>query len=241
MEKKHLLHVKITNEYGGKLLNWAVRKTGNRADGEDLAQEVFLQVFLAIEKQDHIEKPEHFIWKVARYVWCKRVREMTKHSASELSETLPDGADGATDYAENEAFQNELSRMRRALADLSRLQREMMILHYLDGFSVREVAARLGATESAVTWQLFDARKQIREELNLKDENACLYRPGKLDIGYSGEAPAYPDTQKVRDSLIRQNLCLLCHSEGKTIDELADATGIPKPFLEYDLDWACRT
>ncbi len=234
---KQSLYAQITNDYSEKILNWAVKKAGNRADGEDLAQEVFLQVFLAVERHEHIEKPEHFVWKVARYVWCNRLRKLIKHSTSELSESFPDGKDFVNDYTENEALQAELARMRRGLADLSRLQREMMILHYLDGLSVRELAIRLGTTESAVTWHLFDARKQIREDMSMKDEKSTQYCPGKLSIGYSGVAPAYPDTAKVSDSLIRQNLCLLCHSEGKTIDELAEVTGIPKPFLEHDLDW----
>lgn len=231
------LYTKITDTYAEKILNWAVKKTGNRSDGEDLAQEVFLQVFLASSKQRYIEKLEHFVWKVARYVWCNRLRELTTHRTSELPETLPDGTDFVHNYAENEALQSELARMRRGLADLSRLQREVMILHYLNGLSVRDVAVRLGTTESAVTWHLFDARKQVREDLSVKDDKTTLYCPGRLSIGYAGEAPAYPDTKKVSDSLIRQNLCLLCHSEGKTVNELAEATGIPKPFLEYDLDW----
>ncbi len=227
----------LANDYAEKILNWAVKKTGNRESGEDLAQEVLLQVFTAASKQQHIEKPEHFLWKVAHYVWCNRLRALTKHGADELSEVLPDGTDFAADYAESEAKRAALSHMRRAIADLSRMQREMMLLHYLDGLPVREVAARLGTTESAVTWHLFNSRKQVREDISMREDNTTIYRPGKLSISYSGEAPAYPDTQKVSDSLIRQNLCLLCHSGGKTIDELAEATGVPKPFLEYDLDW----
>ena len=35
----HALYAEITSTYAEKILNWAVRKTGCRADGEDLAQE----------------------------------------------------------------------------------------------------------------------------------------------------------------------------------------------------------
>ena len=38
----HALYTEITSTYAEKILNWAVRKTGCRADGEDLAQEVLL-------------------------------------------------------------------------------------------------------------------------------------------------------------------------------------------------------
>lgn len=237
MVDKQSLYAQITNSFSEKLLNWAIKKTGSRAEGEDLAQEVFLQIFQAVVRHEHIEKLEHFVWKVARYVWCNRLRELVKYSSSELNESFSDYRDFVQDYSENDALQLELTLMRRGLADLSKIQREVMIHHYLDGLSVREVAQGLGTTESAVTWHLFDARKRIREDISMPKEKSTIYRPGKLGIGCSGEAPKYPDTEKVKDSLSRQNICLLCHTDGKTLDELSEIMGIPKPFLEYDLDW----
>lgn len=237
MENEALLS-KITDEYSAKLLNWAIRKTGSRPDGEELAQEVLLQVFMAASRQK-IDKLENFIWKLAHYVWCNHLRQLKRNQAFEISEVIPDDTDFTKDYIEKEALEIQLAVMRRKISDLSRLQREVTILHYLDGLSVKEIAVKLGLSESTVTWHLFDARNRMRKELleTMKEEKSVIYRPGKLFLGYSGEAPAYPDTQKINDSLIRQNLCLLCHSDGKTIDELSEATGIPKTFLEYDLDW----
>jgi DNA-directed RNA polymerase specialized sigma24 family protein len=55
------LYTKITEEYSAKLLHWAIKKTGSRLDGEDLAQEVLLQVFLVVAKQEKIDKLENFV------------------------------------------------------------------------------------------------------------------------------------------------------------------------------------
>lgn len=230
------IFARITDEYAEKILNWALRKTGNRPDGEDLAQEIMLQVLSAVSKH-RIEKLENFIWKTARYVWCNHLRALKRRSASELCDVLPDGADLAGDYAEKDALETELSLMRRRISELSRTQREIVILHYLDGISAKEIALRLNLSENAVNWHLFDSRNRIRKEFYAMDEKSAVYRPGKLRLTCAGEAPAYPDTEKVNDSLIRQNICLLCRPDGKTADELARATGIPKPYLEYDLDW----
>ena len=242
----HELYIKITDEYSAPILNWAIKKTGSRSAGEDLAQEVFLQVFIAAKKQDQIEKLENFIWKVAHFTWCNYTRTLVRNFAAELSETLPDGADFTLDYAENDALATELSRMRRKIADLSKLQRKVVVLHYLDGLPVREVAAQLNITETAAAWHLFDARKKVKKELEtMKNESTYVYSPGKMSVkasagmnlSDSGGVPKNPDTDKINDSLIRQNLCLLCRGNGKTIDELVEITGVPKPYLEYDLDW----
>ena len=240
------LYSKITDEYSAKILNWAVKKTGNRPDGEDLAQEVLMQVFIAVSKQEKIEKLENFIWKTAYFTWCSYARMLVRRNACELSETLPDGIDFAQDYAENDAMKIELSRMRRKIADLSKLQREAVILHYLDDLPVKDVAERLKITETAAAWHLFEARKKVKKELEtMKNENSYVYSPGKMkvsprkgmNVNASGDVPQTPDTDKINDSLIRQNLCLLCSKEGKTIDELAELTGVSKLYLEYDLDW----
>ena len=232
------IYSKITDEFSAKILNWAVKKTGNRADGEDLAQEVLVQVFIAVSKQERIEKLENFIWKVAHFTWCRHARTLVRRNACELSETLPDNADFAQDYANSDALKTELSHMRRKIAGLSKLQREAVILHYLDGLPVRRVAARLNIAETAAAWHLFEARKKIKKELEtMKNEKSYVYSPGKLKIFPSGDAPQNPDTDKINDSLIRQNLCLLCRGNGKTVDELAELTGVSKPYLEYDIDW----
>lgn len=239
--EKQKLYVKITDEYSANILNWAIKKTGSRTDGEDLAQGVLLQIFNAVSKQERIEKLDHFIWKVAHYVWCNHVRELSKSNLEMLDEVISDGTDFSIDFAENESLNIELARMRRKIASLSYVKREAMILHYLDGFPVAEVAKRLGTTESTITWHLFDARKKMKKELDcMKDDNSYVYRPGKLSLGGSGMIPVNPDTNRVNESLIKQNLCLLCYKDSKTIDELTDLAGIPKPYLEFDLDWLVR-
>lgn len=132
--------------------------------------------------------------------------------------------------------------MRHEILNLSFLQREAMILHYLEGLSIAETAKKLGTTESAVTWHLFDARKKVKREIENMSipETDYVYRPGSLGVGISGDGGPNPDTKRINDSLIRQNLCLLCYREAKSIDELISLTGIPRPYLEYDLDWLVK-
>ena len=115
-----------------------------------------------------------------------------------------------------------------------------MVLHYIDGLSISKVARRLGTTESAVKWHLFDARNRMRKELSdMEMETSFVYHPGRLIAAMSGEGEC-TDVTRLNESLIRQNLCLLCYREGKTIEDLVKQTGIPRPYLEFDLDWLVR-
>lgn len=72
------LYSKISDDYSSKILNWAVKKAGSRPDGEDLANEVIYQIFVAASKEKNIAKLDNFIWKVAHFVWCNNLRTITK-------------------------------------------------------------------------------------------------------------------------------------------------------------------
>jgi RNA polymerase sigma factor (sigma-70 family) len=232
----------ITNEYSAKILNWAIKRTGNRQDGEDLAQEVLLQIFTAVIREKQVRELENFIWKVAHFVWCNKIRSLNKYKKNTLlDESEWDGSDFVKDFIDKDAIAFELNLMRRKIADLSFIQREAMILHYLDGLSILEVSKKLNTTESTIKWHLFDARKKVKKELkNMKDDNSYVYRPGRLSLGISGFPGPNPDTAKVNENLVKQNICLLCYQKSKTIDEISELTGIPKPYLEYDIYWLVK-
>jgi len=230
------------------LLNWAIKKTGNRADGEDLAQEVLCQIlsFVKDRKEEEIEKLDNLIWKIAHYTWCNRIRKYKKES-NIISLDNPNGSyiniieerDYINEIAENEALKEELANLRRKISDLSKTQREIIIAHYLESLSVSDIALKFNINKSAVKWHLFDARKKIKERFYINmDNNLNMLKPGRLFLGCNGNTGPDPDTKRVNDSLIRQNICLLCYGDnGKTIGELTEMTGIPKPYLEFDLDW----
>jgi len=75
MDNQNGLFEKISDDYYMLLLNWAYKKTGNRSDAEDLAQEVLTQVFCSAQKERHIEKLDNFIWKIAHFVWCNYLKK----------------------------------------------------------------------------------------------------------------------------------------------------------------------
>lgn len=67
-------------------------------------------------------------------------------------------ADEAADEDGGDA--ERLAEILRRVAFLTRAYREVMVLYYLDGFSVAEIAARQRIGESAVRQRLFAARKE---------------------------------------------------------------------------------
>ena len=231
----------MVDRYASPLLSWAYRKTGSSLEAQDLSQEVLLQVTAAVRRETDrgraVEQPEHLLWKVAHYVWCRRCRrEKTSVGCLPLDETLlPDPEDFAASLADDEETRQRLSRLRERLSRLDGTRREVMIAHYLENEPVKALAQRLAFSESQIKWILFDTRKRLKKELTQMEPSAYVYRPHTLSMAQSGRPVPSSDIRYIQDSLARQNICIACYREALTPEELSRKLGLPRPYVDADL------
>ncbi len=245
MQVKNQLFEEITKEYSLQILKWAYKKCGDSDRAEELTQEVMVQIFSAIQKSTaegkRIEQVEHFVWKIARYVWCHSLRKNTRYVMCPLQEDLRDDSDFAGDLAEREEREQMIVQLRKQVSRLNYLQREILVSFYIDELPQKKIAEKLGISESAVKWHLHDTRqklkKEMAEDMKHQNEQKFVYRPRKLSMAINGEMPPKADIGPLEDSMVRQNLCVACYEEPKTLDELTELLGIPKAYLEFDLQW----
>ena len=111
---------------------------------EDLTQETFLASVSELKKGRRPNEPVPWIFGIARHKLLDhyRRRERTEHPIDphlELDELRPDESVDAT-----------RERTVAALDAVPGTQRSALVLHYLDGFSMREIAALLDKSEKAV-------------------------------------------------------------------------------------------
>lgn len=247
MGKFYKISNHIAKEYSLSLLNWAYRKLGDRSKAEDLAQEALLQIFAAVKKAcdegKMIESEERLVWKIAHYVWCHYLRQKTYLDKLVFMEApeVEDESDFVREFADAQEREELKCALRKYIARLDFLQREILISFYLDHCLQSEIAERLKISVGMVKWHLFETRKKLRKELEFvmetgKDQD-YVYRPRRLKMGICGQAVAQLDTEKIKESLIRQNICIACYEEPKNLDEMAGMLGIPKAYLEFDLRW----
>ena len=225
-------------EYSLSLLRWARGKTGDHAAAEDLAQEVWLQFFSAARREADadrpVARPEHLLWKVARFVWLKSLR---RKEALPLSEDTPDPGDFPARLADAQEEARLRAWLHQKIVNLNRLQREIFILYYVERVPQKEIARRLGVNESTLRWHLSDTRRKIKEEADHMTNAEFVYRPRKLHLGINGQAVAQMDVIRINDNLLMQNILLACYDEGRTAVELAEMLGVARPYIEHDIDW----
>lgn len=220
------------------LLRWAYGKTGSRSAAEDLAQEIWMQLYQSMQTGTAIQQPERYLWKIARYVWCRHLRSTVYCAAFEpledhsLAAEEPDPAHQHAEEAEKAYF---VQKMRKKLMELNRYQREIMIRYYIEGQPQKTIAQDLGISVSTVKWHLFDTRQRLKEEL--MESNEFVYRPRKLVLSISGRVADFDTNNGIQSSLSRQNICLSCYRKGQSTADLSSLLGIPQAYVENDVQW----
>lgn len=223
-------------EWAARVLRWARGKTRTAQEAEDLAQSVLMEWLRAVQAQEErgacVAEPEHLLWRIARFVWCKSLRPGTYYRCEPLSEKLSAGETPEESAERQDEQRRQTAFVRRQIMRLSRIQRETLVWYYLENRTTADIARRLRVSENTVRWQLSDSRKKIREADGKMTSTEFVYCPKKLHVAINGEA--YDDrlTREVLDNLLHQNILLRCYAQGQTAQELCDELGVARPYIE---------
>ena len=140
----------------------ALSVTGRHEDAEDAAQESFL---VALDRLDECRSPERFggwLMTIVR----NRSKNLVRRESLRETDELPPGARSRIPTPDRTAEASELREMlRKALHELPEVQRQVVLLHDLEGWKHREIAERLDLPCGTVRSHLHFARKALRAAL----------------------------------------------------------------------------
>jgi RNA polymerase sigma-70 factor (ECF subfamily) len=146
------------------VLRIALDVLANRAEAEDLAQEVFVEAWRRREQFDPSRGSEwSWLRAIARSRALDRLRACQRRR--ELEAEAPSPAPGARIEGESEDVRTLLSR-------LSNRERATLSLAYMDGLTHREISERTGEPLGTV-------KTRIRSALARRSQRARRRRPGR--------------------------------------------------------------
>jgi RNA polymerase sigma factor (sigma-70 family) len=133
-----------------------VARMVGREEAEDVVQEALLHAYLGLSR---LREPARFTsWLCAIAVNLAKMRLRSRGRRPELL--------GLRDNAGAPAEDRELLELvRDAVELLPGGQRDVVLMHYVDGLSCAEIASVLGSSPGAVRARLHRARAQLRTEL----------------------------------------------------------------------------
>ena len=147
---------RIMESYGDMLYRICLIMLKNETDAEDAVQESFIAY---MKKTPQFQSDEHekaWLIRVATNK-CRDIMRFRKKNKTVSDELL-----------ENYMSDEESTEVVEALMLLPEKIRIVMLLHYVEGYKVEEIAKIIGKTQSAVKMRLAKGRK-LFEEIYRKD------------------------------------------------------------------------
>jgi RNA polymerase sigma-70 factor, ECF subfamily len=150
------------------------------ADAEDVCQDAFTAVLARLEECQPAEKFRAWLLRSVRnraisFRRWQRVRAAAVLGTGPGEFDLPTTLESPLAAAERADLR---ARLTDALATLSDAQRTVVLLHDVEGWGHREIAAVLGVAEGTSRATLFAARRRLRAELGETLDRVPLRRAG---------------------------------------------------------------
>ena len=156
----------------GDVFKLAVRLTGNETDADDVVQDTYVRAFRGLRRFRGDAQFSTWLYRIASNCASSFTARRSRQRCDSLSEA---GELIQTNPDQDPTLQAEASTLRqtieRALEQLPQRLRAVVVLKHLDDLSHREIAERLGISESATKVRLHRARNTLRRILPLSAEH----------------------------------------------------------------------
>ncbi|MGB7767783.1 MAG: sigma-70 family RNA polymerase sigma factor [Verrucomicrobiia bacterium] len=164
----------LVEKYKQPVMNLVYRTLHDEAEAEDLAQNVFLQVYKSAQRYESRAKFSTWLFTIARNLCLNEIRRRSRHPADSLEEAHAEHEDQPRQQFEDKTnmappdklLHGELAqKIEEALAGLPENQRTAILLCRQEELSYEEIAEILGCSLSATKSLIHRGRETLKEKL----------------------------------------------------------------------------
>ncbi len=142
---------RVMHTYGNMLFRLCLITLGNASDAEDAVQETLIKYMQKAPDFKEVEHEKAWLLKVAANT-CKDIhRFRSRHQMVDIEEI------------KEFAMENSDSGILEALMTLPEKFRTVLVLYYVEEYSIEEIAGVIGRTASAVKMRLQKGRRLLEE------------------------------------------------------------------------------
>jgi RNA polymerase sigma-70 factor (ECF subfamily) len=177
----------LVEKYQQPVLNFLMRSLQDEAEAEDLAQNVFVQVWKSARRYRRTARFSTWLFTIARNLCLNELRRRARHpaapleaAASETETPLPQRLEDRQTATPPEALLREelFQKVEAALAELPETQRAALLLCREEEFSYEDIAAILGCSLSATKSLIHRGRETLKQKLKPYLRTGEWKRPG---------------------------------------------------------------
>ena len=159
--------------FQGEIFRMVYYRTRSTMDAEDLTQDIFVQAFKNLYTLKATERFRSWLFKIA----VNRVRDFIRKKRFRALFSTLDDDNVAEPYEEIRDRPEALDKLMvqdfwkqvgSFLDKLSRMEKEVFILRFMDHLSIKEISQSLGKSESTVKTHLYRSIQKFRGEHSIR-------------------------------------------------------------------------
>lgn len=160
--QKEMEFIAIYDEYADAIYRYCLINLHDKDMAKDITQETFIKAWKYMQAKSEIKHIKAFLYKIAKNLIIDNFRKKKTVSLDELNEA---GFEvGALD--ENKIDQEiEGKSIMNALEKIAEKYREVLILRYVQDYSLAEIGGIMNKSENNVSVMLHRALKQVKNIL----------------------------------------------------------------------------
>jgi len=165
MNKEQRKFTKIYDKYVESIYRFVFIKVSSSQIAEDITSEVFLKSWEKFkQKQDSIENPRAYLYRVARNRVIDFYRERGQTTIISIEqENIVLKSD--EDLEKKQETEMNLEKIQKALTKLNPDYQDVIILRHIDGLPIKDIAKILDKSNGATRVMIHRAMEQLRERV----------------------------------------------------------------------------
>ena len=142
------------------LLYYATSLTGNKDDGLDVLQDVWIRVLRRIGELREPAALRAWLYRITHGVAVDRIRRSRTRERAEEDQYAEFDESEEPSFAEEDA-----AAIHAALGEIGLKHREVLVLHFLQDLSMADIGQIVGCSEGTVRSRIFYGKKAMKEIL----------------------------------------------------------------------------
>lgn len=151
----------LYKRYSSKVYSKCISLLKNEAMAQDATQEIFTKIYLNLAKFSERSKFSTWIYSIT-YNYCIDYIRKKKKEKKLFSSEIEDPPEQIEEVEDAELLEMEVSRLKRVLENIPEGDKAILLMKYQEEMSIKEIAAALNKTESAVKMRIKRAKHKTQ-------------------------------------------------------------------------------
>lgn len=226
---------KIVTEYLTKLYGFVIKKSFSYDEAEELCSDIISELYPSLLKADEIHNMDGYIWRISEHVYSKYVSSKKRHQGISIDEMEI----SFMDNYEFEETEEEMLRLRREIAFLTKTRRKIVFSYYYENKGIPVIAKEINTPEGTVKWHLSKARNEMKEGFTMERKIGKLgMKPIEATcFGHSGNPGTNGGPEYYLKDSLNLNIVYSVYHNPKTKEEIAEELGVTPVFIDEKIDF----